>query len=224
MNKFERILISIYGILLIYIKIKSGIFFKNHWIIDILLTIIFSLFAIYIRKYVQNYIAYLYKDYHIKISGLLEFKPFLHISLSGIIPFIFFKYGWADSSLLEKITLKGKNTNKRLMIMFSGVISNLLIGFIFALIVAPIERTSILNLSAVILLFSKINIYYAIFSILPIPPLDGWFIIKSIFKFKINLKHIEFYGELLLITLFITGIFDKFIPFIGNYLINYFIL
>ena len=224
MNKFERILINLYILLLIYLNLKSGIFFKNHWVIDLLLTIIFSLFSIFIHKLVQNYTAYLYKDYNIKISGLLNLYKFFYISFSGIIPFIFFKYGWSNSSLLEKITFKSKNSSQKIIILLSGILINLIIGVFFALLIASIEKTSFLNLSATLLLFSKINIFYAIFSLLPIPPLDGWFILLSIFKFKINLKHIEFYGELLLITLFITGIFDKFIPLIGNYIINYFIL
>jgi len=224
MNKFERILISLYMLLLIYLNLRNGIFFKNHWIVDLILTLIFTLFSIFIHKLAQNYTAYLYKDYNIKISGLLNIKPFAHISFSGIIPFIFFKYGWANSSLLERITFKSKSSNQRIIILLSGISINLIIGFIFALLIAPLEKISFLNISAVLLLFSKINIFYAIFSLLPLPPLDGWFILLSIFKFKINLKHIEFYGELLLITLFITGIFDKFIPLIGNYLINFFIL
>jgi Zn-dependent protease len=223
MNKIEKTILILCMALAIYINIRTGIFFKNHWLIDLILSIIFSLIAISIHRFTQNYVAYLLKDMNVKVSGLLTFNPIKFISYEGILSFIFFKFGWADSSSLEK-TIKGKTANQKIKIVVSGIIANFIVGLFLALLIAPLEFLSFLNLSAIVLLFSKINIYYALFSLIPIPPLDGWFLLSSLIKKKVNLKHIEFYGCLLIITLFAAGILGKIIPLIGSIILNYFIL
>lgn len=200
----------------IYYNLQKVKFINKILNFEVIIVVLFSLFCIALHRYIQSYLAYKAGDINQKVEGFLTLNPFKFIDLVGIIPFIFFKFGWAKPINSDR-ALKGKSTLQRLEIILSGIILNLLLGFILALLIKPAENLS-LTLAAVIKLFSKINIYYGLFSLLPIPPLDGWLILMSILKRNINIAHIELYGELIIIILIGSNILPMIISYIGDYL------
>ena len=216
MSKVEKILLFFGMIGAIYYNLQKEIFLDKIFSFEAIIVVLFSLFCIALHRYIQSYFAYKAGDINQKIEGFLTLNPFKFVDIIGLIPFIFFKFGWAKPINSDRV-LKDKSTLQRLKIVLSGIILNLLLGFVLALLIKPAENIS-LTLAAVINLFSRINIYYGLFSLLPIPPLDGWLILMSLLKRNINISHVELYGELIIIILIGGNILPKIISYLGSYL------
>jgi Zn-dependent protease len=216
MSKVEKIILFLGMIGAIYYNLQREKFLANILNFEVIIVILFSFLCISLHRYIQSYFAYKAGDINQRVEGFLTLNPFKFIDFVGIIPFIFFKFGWAKPISSDRVQ-RSKLTLQRLKIVLSGVILNLLLGMILALLIKPVENIS-LTMAAVIKLFSRINIYYGLFSLLPIPPLDGWLILMSILKRNINIAHIELYGELIIIILIGSNILPMIISYIGDYL------
>jgi Zn-dependent protease len=78
------------------------------------------------------------------------------------------------------------------------------------MLIFPFESIS-LFVAGQLSLFAKINMYYFVLSLLPIPQLDGWLIYKAIRKQRVKIERENFYGEILLVISMITYIMPWFI-------------
>lgn len=216
MAKIERILLFAGMIGAIYFSLRNEILINTRWIFEVIIILLFSLLCISLHRFTQNFFSSRAGDINQRIEGNLTLNPVKFIDILGLIPFIFFRFGWAKP-IKSEIVLNGKATLQRTGIILSGIVLNLLLGFISALFVGPAENIS-LTLAAVLKLFSEINIYFVLFSLLPIPPLDGWLIFMSLLKRRANIYYFEFYGELIIIILLGSNILPKFITYLGDYL------
>jgi Zn-dependent protease len=219
MSIIENIMLSLGMIGAIYYNLQKEMFLNRILSFEIVIIMVFSLLCISLHRYIQSYFAYKAGDINQKVEGFLTLNPFKFVDIIGLIPFIFFKFGWAKPINSSRV-LKSESTFQRLGIILSGIIMNLLLGFVLALLIKPTENIS-LTLAAIINLFSRINIYYGLFSLLPIPPLDGWLILMALLKRNINVTQVELYGELIIIILIGSNILPKIIFYLGNFLFIY---
>lgn len=220
MTIFERIILFPLMIVAIYLNFRSNFTLNTDFIIELILGSLFSLLCFAIHRFIQSYYANKAGDINQKVEGYLTLNPFKFIDWLGLLPFVFFNFGWAKPIKSDK-ALKGKLIFQRLLILLSGVILNLAVGIISTLLIGPIENIS-LTLSAILKLFARVNIYYALFSLLPLPPLDGWLILLAILRKNANIHKYEFYGELLIIVLIGSEILPKLISYLGSYIFSFF--
>lgn len=177
--------------------------------IDILLIfqLIILIFSVMIHEIAHGSVAYSLGDHTAKNEGRLTLNPLKHIDLFGsiILPLLLFLssspflFGWAKPVPVNPYNFRDKKYGE-IKVSIAGPASNLLLAIIFGLILRFVSND----------LFSfivYINIWLAIFNLIPVPPLDGSWILFSLLparfeRFKFFLKQ---YGIVILMALILFG-------------------
>ncbi len=194
------------------------------------------LFAIVLHEYAHGWVAGRCGDSTAKLQGRLTVNPLAHIDPLGtvILPlmcvlFGSFLFGWAKPVPVDPRHLRQPRRDMAL-VAAAGPGMNLMLAVASALLLAALLTiepalslrgsaendappsllaTMFLRPMAVMALYSvMINVFLALFNMLPIPPLDGGRILTAILPPKpaMALARLEPYGMLILVGLIV---FDK---------------
>ena len=154
----------------------------------ILFTIIVVLFSLSFHEMSHALAAYKMGDHTARNLGRLTLNPGSHLDLFGTLSMMLFGFGWAKPVPVN--TRNFKNPKLGIIVTsIAGPASNILLSFVALLLhailiaVAPIPQviTTDTAFSGKILFFLVmllyyfhiLNLYLAVFNLLPIPPLDG---------------------------------------------------
>lgn len=166
------------------------------------------LFVLVTHEFAHGYVAYKFGDTTAKEMGRLSLNPLVHLDLIGTFSLFIFRFGWAKPVPINSNQFK----NYRLG-MFCVSIAGIVVNLITALM--AIFAIHIFKMEGILyLLFDNIFFYgilFAVFNILPIPPLDGSKIIATFLpiKWQYKLYKYERYGSLILILLISMGYINK---------------
>ena len=156
--------------------------------------------------------AYKLGDPTAKNLGRMTLDPIKHIDPLGMLCFLLFGIGWAKPVMITTRNLKNFRRDD-VLISLAGPVTNLLLSFVFFGIfffltpVLMFRAPAILSILATIY---SVNIGLAVFNVLPIPPLDGFHVVTSLFVRK-SYKVVDFlrqYGYWILLILLFTGVLD----------------
>lgn len=149
--------------------------------------ILVVLFSIVIHEVSHGLMAYSLGDNTAKNAGRLTLNPLPHLDLFGsvLLPFLTFAlggfiFGYAKPVPYNPLYLRDQRFGPA-KVSFAGPASNILIALIFGLILRFLP--TFLQASALPELFSfivLINLVLAIFNLLPVPPLDGHWLLLSV--------------------------------------------
>ncbi len=165
------------------------------------------------HEYAHGFIAYRLGDSTAKDAGRLTLNPLAHIDLLGtvIIPLFLLFYGgvflgWAKPVPYNPYNLKDQKYGS-LKVGIAGPSANLLIALIlgiflrFAFIGIFGAVFSQLFLMAVALIV-YINIFLALFNLIPLPPLDGSKVLMDLFpRSRYAMARLGFFGLFLALFL-----------------------
>ena len=172
------------------------------------------IFSIIIHEVSHGFMAEMLGDPTARLQGRLTLNPIPHIDVMGsiIVPGLLFflntgfLFGWAKPVPYNPYNLSNQRWGEAL-VSAAGPGVNILIALVFGLTMrlgAGTLPDAFIELSAIVVL---INIMLAFFNLLPIPPLDGSKILKSVLPYRANLAFQRFENLLmsggLLITLLI---------------------
>lgn len=167
----------------------------------LLLSLPVILFSLAVHECCHGYTALYLGDPTARNFGRLTLNPFKHIDPIGFICMVLFRFGWANPVPINTRNFKNPRRDMALSAL-AGPVSNILLAFIFGgllrvslwvgteffsadlnAILTAISRGTGYTVSngfivlaiVVIMLYLGvvINFSYAIFNLIPIPPLDG---------------------------------------------------
>ena len=187
----------------------------------VIITTIFSLvvllFSVIIHELAHGYVAYSLGDPTAKYAGRLTLNPIKHLDPFGsiILPLLLFiagspfLFGWAKPVPINPYNFTDKKYGE-IKVSIAGPISNLSLAIFFGLILRFIPNALILlnpGIGIALSIIVYINILLAVFNLIPIPPLDGSWILFSFLPLRMqNVKNfLTQYGTVILVLIILFG-------------------
>jgi len=205
---------------------------RNGFSTDLLINLLTRIFIIFcvlpIHEYAHALIATKLGDQTARLSGRLTLNPIAHIDPLGALMILLVGFGYAKPVPINIRNFKNRKMGMALTAI-AGPISNLIMAFlaiVFFNIAAKqylLNASTILNVTAIFLQdFAIINIYLAVFNLLPIPPLDGSRLASAVLpdKYYYKLMQYERYIMIGLFILIFTGILSGPLEFLANSVYN----
>lgn len=177
-----------------------------------------SLISITLHECAHGYTAYLLGDPTAKNSGRLTLNPIKHIDPFGLIMLILLKIGYAKPVPVNPCYFKDRKKGMRL-VGLAGPAANLVLAFFAGKAVKMLVLSGIYSYNAkyciamFLLLFTQLNIGYAVFNLLPFPPLDGSKIFVSFLpeSWEAVFYKYQQYFYFVILVLYFVGVLDKII-------------
>jgi len=197
-----------------------------------------ALITMVVHECSHGYIAYKLGDPTAKMMGRLTPNPLKHLDPIGFIMMIVVGFGWAKPVPINPRYFK--NPKKGMAISaIAGPASNIIMAIVGVIIVdilfvlANIFRWTNSNAIAVSAVtffsyFAQLNVFFAVFNLIPVPPLDGSRIVNYFLSQRASYyyAYIERYGFIVMALLLFTGILSWPLQFISNGILNgiYFVI
>lgn len=166
--------------------------------------------AMVIHEWAHARVAYALGDYTPKLDGRLTLNPAAHVDIFGLLMLFIVHFGWAKPVRINP----GNFSNPRrddILVSLAGPMSNLITAFITLVVWVILLRFGVEmseGAASVLQLIMIININFAIFNMLPIPPLDGSQILRNLLPYEMAryFVYIERYSFFILIIFLMTPI------------------
>ena len=200
--------------------ISNGFDGVLNYIIQLLLVLPICLLSLTVHEYCHGLAARRCGDHTAESLGRLTLNPLKHLDPIGFLCMLLFGFGWAKPVPINTRYFKNPRRDMALTAL-AGPASNLCLGIVFALLervleaaliatqipVSLTENTPLLILLWFLSLGCQLNVYLAIFNLLPIPPFDGSriFFIFLPPKFYFGIMKYERYIQIAMLILLWTG-------------------
>jgi Zn-dependent protease len=188
-------------------------------VISIIFYLIVLLFSVIIHELAHGYVAASLGDPTAKYEGRLTLNPLRHLDPFGsiILPILLFVatagqgpiFGWAKPVPINPYNFRDKKYGE-IKVSIAGPASNISLAIIFGLILRFLPQTLLVmnpGITTVLSYIVFINIWLAVFNLIPVPPLDGSWILFSFLpeKFYYVKNFLRQYGIVILIFLILFG-------------------
>ncbi|MBA3788984.1 site-2 protease family protein [Patescibacteria group bacterium] len=165
----------------------------------IIFSIVVLILSVIMHEVAHGYAAYSLGDTTAKRAGRLTLNPLAHIDLFGsiIIPAILvishsgFLFGWAKPVPYNPYNLKNQRWGEAI-VGFAGVATNLLLALLFALITRLSVAHGYLMFASLAAVITLVNLSLGLFNLIPIPPLDGYTVLRGLLPSRLSLAFRNF--------------------------------
>ena len=173
--------------------------------------------AMVVHEWAHARVAYALGDYTPKLDGRLTLNPAAHVDLFGLLMLFLVHFGWAKPVRINPSNFSNPRRDD-ILVSLAGPMSNLITAFLTLIVIivllkfdAPMTEGA----ATVLQMIMIININFAIFNMLPIPPLDGSQILRNLLPYELAYRfaQLERYSFLILIIFLMTPILSYvFVP------------
>lgn len=166
--------------------------------------------AMVVHEYAHAQVAVWLGDQTPKIMGRLTLNPLAHIDPVGLIMLLLVRFGWAKPVVFDPRNFKNPSRGD-VLVALAGPGANLLTAFlslVFLILYTQLVGGGSQGLYMVFQLIIEYNIGFAIFNLIPLPPLDGSHVLFHLLPNDLKYKYIrlERYSFLILIVMLMTPI------------------
>ena len=182
-------------------------------LLDITFMAAVLLFSVIVHEVAHGYVAWLNGDPTARLAGRITLNPVPHIDPIGTIflPLLLLVthagviFGWARPVPVNPSNFRNYRWGE-VTCSFAGPASNLLLAALFAFLL----RLHLGGPGLVLLAYygCTINIFLALFNLLPIPPLDGSHLVAAFLPYRLLqfYRYLEPVGFVIILLLFYTGL------------------
>jgi Zn-dependent protease len=180
-------------------------------------SLVVLLISVIVHELAHGYVAYSLGDPTAKYAGRLTLNPLKHLDAFGsiILPLLLFiagspfLFGWAKPVPVNPNNFTDKKYGE-IKVSIAGPASNFSLAIVFGLILRFMPDSIILANPGIQIALSYIvyiNIWLAIFNLIPIPPLDGSWILFSFLPISMRSveRFLRQYGIVILVLLILFG-------------------
>jgi len=181
--------------------------------------------AITVHEYAHGLIAYKLGDPTAKYAGRLSLNPLSHLDPIGALCMLFFRFGWAKPVPINPMYFKDRKRDSAIVAL-AGPLSNIILAFLSTIVFAVYYVYVYLNfpnfvtqfIYTVFMQLAVVNISFAVFNLIPFPPLDGSKILGAFLSYENygRLLQYERFGFPVLILLSLTGFLGRILSLFIN--------
>ncbi|NMB33112.1 MAG: site-2 protease family protein [Clostridium sp.] len=202
-----------------------------------LINILYSLPAVFVafsfHEYAHALIAYGMGDPTPKNQGRLTLSPLAHVDWIGFIMFAIFGFGWAKPVQYNPTNFKNRKIGN-ILVSLAGPMANLVVAFLALIIINIVgynfsyafygnPNNTIVVVFTIFERIASLNIVFAFLNLIPVPPFDGYKVVKAIFSRR-NIKFfwtLERYSMIILFAMIFLNIFSYIIRFPYDFTYRY---
>ena len=163
--------------------------------------------ALVIHEYAHAKAADVMGDFTPRMTGRLTLNPMAHIDPIGLIMLLVVRFGWAKPVMINARNFRNWRQGE-LLVAVAGPVANLMVAFISLLAMAVLFKLGMFSegVRLVLSMMVLFNINFAIFNMLPLPPLDGSKVLMVLLPGRLayKLMSLERYSFIILIFLMMT--------------------
>lgn len=167
--------------------------------------------ALSLHEYAHAKAADAMGDFTPRMMGRLTMNPLAHIDPIGLVMLLVAHFGWAKPVMFNPNNFRNRNRGE-MIVALAGPAANLLIAFLamtFLVVYADVMHLSLTKgLHRVLYMIIIYNINFAIFNMIPLPPLDGSKVLASFLpgELKYRFLALERYSMLIMIAFLATPV------------------
>ncbi len=198
---------------------------------DLIFWALVLIFSVILHEVAHGYMANFLGDPTAKLQGRLALNPISHIDPLGTIflPFILLMtnspilIGYAKPVPYNPYNLRHKYGEA--LVAFAGPGTNILLALIFGLSIRFFGESMSVGLLSAFAIITSINIFLAIFNLVPIPPLDGSKVLSTLLpgalgrgydSVRMSFERLGVLGGTLLILCIFYFLSPVFVQFVGG--------
>jgi Zn-dependent protease len=172
--------------------------------------------AFTLHEFMHAWMASVFGDDTAKNAGRVTLNPLKHLDVFGTLLIFIAGIGWAKPVPVNSTYFATRRVQS-IIVSLVGPLSNFVLAFIgFSIFYfIPVNQ----SFEAFLNIFVTLNVVLGVFNLLPLPPLDGYRIVSSLFPTKIQMKLVplETYGSIIFLVVMLTPIGDfTILPFISS--------
>lgn len=185
-----------------------------------------------IHEFAHAFVADKLGDRTARFNGRLTINPLAHLDLWGTIAFVLVGFGWGKPVPIYTSNLR-KPKRDTMLVALAGPASNVILAILITVLYKLLYILFVMTgfygnaigqgLIWILQSLAATSVYWAVFNLLPVPPLDGSRLLEYILpaKYYNMIQYYQQYIYIGMIILLFTGILRVPIVFVSGFIMKF---